>query len=146
MAHVIQRAELYQDNHPDLTLSALIFILVLYAPNYLNYADPPIKADAIVLFVGPTDFSTPIMQIISLPIFPSRFSKSWISILINMWPSIPAIFDLRNGNWPQREDPPVNRRWDGNHSIPLTSSKAFPGKPGKTGATPFFPPFSHFLK
>jgi hypothetical protein len=36
-----------------LPISALILILVLYAPHYLNYADPPIKADAIVLFIGP---------------------------------------------------------------------------------------------
>jgi hypothetical protein len=36
-----------------LPVSALIFISVLYAPNYLNYADQPIKADAVVLFIGP---------------------------------------------------------------------------------------------
>jgi hypothetical protein len=36
-----------------LPISVLIIISVLYAPNYLNYADPPIKADAVVLFIGP---------------------------------------------------------------------------------------------
>jgi hypothetical protein len=36
-----------------LPISALIIFLVLYAPTYLNYADPPTKADAVVLFVGP---------------------------------------------------------------------------------------------
>ena len=36
-----------------LLISALILISVLYAPNYLNYADPPTKADAVVLFPGP---------------------------------------------------------------------------------------------
>ena len=36
-----------------LPISALILILVLYAPTYLNYADPPTKTDAVVLFVGP---------------------------------------------------------------------------------------------
>ncbi|MBU3931977.1 MAG: hypothetical protein KKF01_06005 [Proteobacteria bacterium] len=36
-----------------LPISALILILVLYAPTYLNYADPPKKADAVVLFIGP---------------------------------------------------------------------------------------------
>jgi len=36
-----------------LPISALIIFLVLHAPTYLNYADPPTKADAVVLFVGP---------------------------------------------------------------------------------------------
>jgi uncharacterized SAM-binding protein YcdF (DUF218 family) len=36
-----------------LPISALILISVLHAPNYLNYADAPIKADAVVLFMGP---------------------------------------------------------------------------------------------
>jgi uncharacterized SAM-binding protein YcdF (DUF218 family) len=35
-----------------LPISALVLILALYAPNYLNYADPPIKANAVVLFIG----------------------------------------------------------------------------------------------
>ncbi len=34
-------------------ISALIFISALYSPNYLKYADQPIKADAVVLFIGP---------------------------------------------------------------------------------------------
>jgi uncharacterized SAM-binding protein YcdF (DUF218 family) len=36
-----------------LPVSVLIVILFLFAPGYLNYADPPIKADAVVLFLGP---------------------------------------------------------------------------------------------
>jgi uncharacterized SAM-binding protein YcdF (DUF218 family) len=31
---------------------ALLLILALYAPHYLNYADQPAKADAVVLFLG----------------------------------------------------------------------------------------------
>jgi hypothetical protein len=34
-------------------LLALLLVLVLYTPHYLNYADKPAKADAVVLFVGP---------------------------------------------------------------------------------------------
>ena len=37
-----------------LPISVLILISVLYAPNYLNYADPPTKADAVVLFIENT--------------------------------------------------------------------------------------------
>jgi uncharacterized SAM-binding protein YcdF (DUF218 family) len=33
-------------------LLALFFIISLYAPQYLNYADKPVKSDAIVLFSG----------------------------------------------------------------------------------------------
>jgi uncharacterized SAM-binding protein YcdF (DUF218 family) len=36
-----------------LPISALIILSILYAPSYLNYADQPIKADAVVLFIGP---------------------------------------------------------------------------------------------
>jgi len=35
-----------------LPIAVLILISVLYAPNYLNYADQPIKADAVVLFLS----------------------------------------------------------------------------------------------
>jgi uncharacterized SAM-binding protein YcdF (DUF218 family) len=35
-----------------LSVSGQIIILFLFAPGYLKYADPPIKADAIVLFLG----------------------------------------------------------------------------------------------
>jgi hypothetical protein len=38
-----------------LLLLALLLVLTLYAPHYLNYADPPGKADAVVLFIGGTD-------------------------------------------------------------------------------------------
>jgi uncharacterized SAM-binding protein YcdF (DUF218 family) len=31
---------------------ALLFIISLYAPRYLNYADQPVKSDAVVLFQG----------------------------------------------------------------------------------------------
>jgi len=35
-----------------LTFLALLLILILYAPHYLNYADQPANVDAVVLFLG----------------------------------------------------------------------------------------------
>ena len=57
MIRIWRQYILPRPQHPALSslfiISALIFISVLYAPYYLKYADQPIKADTVVLFIGP---------------------------------------------------------------------------------------------
>ena len=51
----LSRAKVSRSQHlilRTLPFLALLLILVLYAPHYLNYADQPAKADAVVLFLG----------------------------------------------------------------------------------------------